>query len=142
MLAQTQLPLAALAEGDDVTGAAAAAAEPLAVPTSFSSVMLRTLSDCQLAVSIYPTFSYNASGGGGTGRVTRVQEDGVLEVEFDPSRSAGRASSWAPWRLLPISLLPPSLAALTSLPSTQPTPLSWEFRCRHRCALPLCRSGS
>lgn len=46
-------------------------------------VMLSTLSDCSLAVSIYPNFSYNASGGGGIGRI--VEENGdIATVEFDP----------------------------------------------------------
>jgi hypothetical protein len=46
-------------------------------------VFLSTLSDCSLAVSIYPTFSYNAAGGGGIGRI--VGQDGdIATVEFDP----------------------------------------------------------
>ena len=48
----------------------------------FSKVVLNTLSDCQLAVSRYPTFAYNALGGGGLGRV--VEDDGdVLVVCWD-----------------------------------------------------------
>lgn len=31
---------------------------------------MRTLEDCQLAVSIYPTFSYDARGGGGIAETT------------------------------------------------------------------------
>lgn len=34
-------------------------------------VGMRTLQDSQLAVSIYPTFSYDARGGGGVAQVTR-----------------------------------------------------------------------
>ena len=40
--------------------------------------------DCSLAVSIYPQFAYNASGGGGRGKVVAVDGD-VLTVEFDAS---------------------------------------------------------
>jgi hypothetical protein len=32
-----------------------------------SQVTLKTLSDSELGISIYPQFSYDASGGGGTG---------------------------------------------------------------------------
>lgn len=54
----------------------------LATPTSGSVARLETLRDCSLAVSIYPTFAYNATGGGGRGRVLEVNGD-VLTVEFD-----------------------------------------------------------
>lgn len=92
MLAPAQLTGTALAADDAAVAVAAgaapaaAAAAALAAPATLSSVMLRTLADCELAVSVYPTFSYDAAGGGGAGRVTRVREDGILEVEFDPSR--------------------------------------------------------
>lgn len=48
----------------------------------FSKVVLKTLSDCQLAVSKYPTFAYNASGGGGVGRIVEDNGD-VLVVCWD-----------------------------------------------------------
>lgn len=51
-------------------------------PTAGSVARLDTLKDCSLAVSIYPTFSYNALGGGGRGRVVAVDGD-VVTVEFD-----------------------------------------------------------
>ena len=47
-------------------------------------MLLRTLADCELAVSVYPTFSYHAAGGGGAGSVTQ-REDGLLDIRFDPS---------------------------------------------------------
>lgn len=53
------------------------------ISNNFAQVVLRTLSDCQLAVSVYPTFSYNAGGGGGSGTLRRG-EDGLLHVSFDP----------------------------------------------------------
>lgn len=49
-----------------------------------SIARLDTLRDCSLAVSIYPQFAYNASGGGGRGKVVAVDGD-VLTVEFDAS---------------------------------------------------------
>lgn len=51
-------------------------------PKPFSKVVLNTLSDCQLAVSRYPTFAYNALGGGGLGRVVEDNGD-VLVVCWD-----------------------------------------------------------
>ena len=58
-------------------------APPATAPPSVGSIArLDTLRDCSLAVSIYPTFSYNALGGGGRGRVVAVDGD-VLTVEFD-----------------------------------------------------------
>lgn len=50
-------------------------------------VLMRTLADCQLAVSVYPTFAYDAAGGGGTGSVTQG-EDGLLHLSFDPTALA------------------------------------------------------
>lgn len=49
-----------------------------------TQVLLSTLADCELAVSVYPTFSYNAAGGGGSGSVTE-RDDGLLNIRFDPS---------------------------------------------------------
>lgn len=46
-------------------------------------VSMRTLSDCELAVAVYPTFSYNSIGGGGLASAT--QEGSVVHIQFDPS---------------------------------------------------------
>lgn len=45
-------------------------------------VRLLTASDCQLAVSIYPMFAYNASSGGGTGSVQQLPGD-KLQMTFN-----------------------------------------------------------
>jgi hypothetical protein len=45
-------------------------------------VKLITAADCQLAVSIYPKFAYNASSGGGTGTVQQLG-DNKLQITFD-----------------------------------------------------------
>lgn len=68
-----------------VAAAAAVPAEALnaAATQTFSKVVMNTLSDCQLAVSSYPTFSYDAAGGGGTATVTSQGTDGLLHLEFD-----------------------------------------------------------
>ena len=50
-------------------------------------MLLSTLADCELTVSVYPTFAYNAAGGGGTGAVQRGA-DGLLHITFDPSSLA------------------------------------------------------
>jgi hypothetical protein len=62
-----------------------------------AQVKLNTTSACELAVSVYPMFSYNAAGGGGSGTVTDLG-NGKLQLIFDaaggpcrPSRSARQA---------------------------------------------------
>lgn len=45
-------------------------------------VRLLTSSQCELAVSIYPRFKYNASGGGGCGNVQHL-EGGRMQITFD-----------------------------------------------------------
>lgn len=60
---------------------------PCSCPLSFHpplQVFLKTLADCQLAVSVFPTFSYNAADGGGSGSV-RPGPDGRLQLTFDPA---------------------------------------------------------
>ena len=43
---------------------------------------MRTLGDSELAISIYPTFSYNSLGGGGVAKAT--QSGDVVHLTFDP----------------------------------------------------------
>ncbi|EFJ46927.1 hypothetical protein VOLCADRAFT_92733 [Volvox carteri f. nagariensis] len=50
----------------------------------YTRVQLKTRQDCELAVSFYPRFRYNALGGGGWGTVTDVG-DGKLHLSFDTS---------------------------------------------------------
>lgn len=86
LAAAASVPAALVAQ--PLSAAAAAAAAGLTLDAeglqNLSTVALRTLSDCQLAVSVYPTFSYNAAGGGGSGTVTQGA-DGRLNVVFDPT---------------------------------------------------------
>lgn len=44
---------------------------------------MRTLSDSELAVAVYPTFSYNSVGGGGL--ATAREEGSIVHMTFDPS---------------------------------------------------------
>ena len=46
---------------------------------------MESLAGCQLGISIYPTFSYNASGGGGIASATQSAENpSRVDVVFDP----------------------------------------------------------
>jgi hypothetical protein len=45
-------------------------------------VVLRTTADCELAVSRYPMFKYNAAGGGGTGTVQQLG-NGKVQLTFN-----------------------------------------------------------
>lgn len=44
---------------------------------------MRTLEDSELAISVYPTFSYNALGGGGV--AAAKQSGNVVHLVFDPA---------------------------------------------------------
>jgi len=47
---------------------------------------IRTLPDCELAVSIFPSFAYNAGGGGGAGTAAPLPgADAAIAVQFDPT---------------------------------------------------------
>ena len=46
-------------------------------------VRLRTRADCELEVSVYPGFAYNATGGGGTAEAEDLG-NGLLRLTFDP----------------------------------------------------------
>ena len=74
--------------------------------TTLSQVVLNTLSDCELAVSIYPTFSYDAGGGGGIGTV-QEGPNGLLHVRFDPSSLNIPPVSTSTSSILGIPLPPP-----------------------------------
>eukprot|EP00887_Chlorella_sp_A99_P001513 scaffold8.g1513.t1 len=96
-------PAAAAAAGA-VSAAAPVAALPL--PASVSSVVLNTLGDCELAVSVYPTFGYHAAGGGGTGRAV-LGDDGLLHVDWDPSALDIPSIDTAHASILGVPLPPP-----------------------------------
>eukprot|EP00240_Pyramimonas_obovata_P013194 CAMPEP_0118932102 /NCGR_PEP_ID=MMETSP1169-20130426/9106_1 /TAXON_ID=36882 /ORGANISM="Pyramimonas obovata, Strain CCMP722" /LENGTH=262 /DNA_ID=CAMNT_0006874707 /DNA_START=62 /DNA_END=850 /DNA_ORIENTATION=- len=49
-----------------------------------STVKVNTEKECALGVSFYPDFAYNAEGGGGVGKVTAMDIDGKVAINFDP----------------------------------------------------------
>lgn len=49
-----------------------------------STVKVSTEKECALGVSFYPDFAYNAEGGGGVGKVTAMDIDGKVAINFDP----------------------------------------------------------
>jgi hypothetical protein len=98
------LPAAALAAETTIPSTLPVA---IASPKTISQVVLNTLSDCQLAVSIYPTFGYNAAGGGGTGTVTQDPSSGLLNVVFDPETLVIPPITYATSTVLGIPIPPP-----------------------------------
>tara|TARA_B100000700_G_scaffold110588_1_gene124606 strand:- start:324 stop:854 length:531 start_codon:yes stop_codon:yes gene_type:complete len=45
---------------------------------------LKSLKGCRLKIGSYPSFSYNASGGGGKGTVLSSKKDNILYLSFSP----------------------------------------------------------
>lgn len=73
---------------------------------NLGKLVLSTLSDCSLAVSIYPTFSYNAAGGGGMGRIVSREGD-IATVEFDPTTLSIPTIDYKSTKVLGIPIPPP-----------------------------------
>eukprot|EP00879_Flechtneria_rotunda_P014911 GHRR01015580.1.p1 GENE.GHRR01015580.1~~GHRR01015580.1.p1 ORF type:complete len:193 (+),score=63.93 GHRR01015580.1:442-1020(+) len=71
-----------------------------------TQVKLVTGSDCQLAVSRYPMFTYNASSGGGTGAVQQLSGD-KLQITFDASGLLIPALNWQTAAAFGIPIPPP-----------------------------------
>ncbi len=79
-----------------------------APPTSSPQVRLKTRADCELAVSFYPRFRYNAVGGGGWGTVTNLG-DGKLHLNFDTSVLIIPDMSYRTATLMGLLPIPPPL---------------------------------
>jgi len=47
-------------------------------------MQLKSLKGCRLKIGSYPSFSYNASGGGGKGTVLSRKKDNILYLSFSP----------------------------------------------------------
>ena len=47
-------------------------------------MQLKSLKGCRLKIGSYPSFSYNASGGGGKGTVLSSKKDNILYLSFSP----------------------------------------------------------
>jgi hypothetical protein len=78
-----------------------------------ASVRLLTCSDCELAVSHYPTFVYDASAGTGEGVVGDGCGDRV-SVVFDVSTVDIPALSWRTARIFGVPLPPPLNIAIAA----------------------------
>jgi len=71
-----------------------------------SKVMLSTLADCKLAVSVYPTFSYDASGGGGVATL-RDLGDGKYFASWDANQLDIPPLDYRSTKVLGIPIPPP-----------------------------------
>ena len=73
-----------------------------------ATLQLGTSKGCGLAIGAYPHFSYDASGGGGTGELGRGPADGPRTVSFEPSTLLIPPLNWRTTRVLGLPL-PPGL---------------------------------
>ncbi|GLI61244.1 hypothetical protein VaNZ11_003545 [Volvox africanus] len=82
--------------------------QAVASTQNYTKVRLRTRQDCELAVSFYPRFRYNALGGGGWGTVTDLG-DGKLHLSFDTSVLVIPDMSYRTAMLMGLLPIPPPL---------------------------------
>lgn len=90
---------------------------------------MRTRPGCRLAISIYPSFTYDSSGGGGDAAVSPAGSGsapalpacvpppppGALAVSFDPARLSIPALDWRTTRFLGLPLPPGLEIAITPI---------------------------
>lgn len=74
--------------------------------SSATKVKLITAADCELAVSIYPKFAYNASSGGGTGTVQQLG-DNKLQITFDTDELLIPDLNWRTASVFGVPIPPP-----------------------------------
>ncbi len=67
---------------------------------------LRSLSGCKLTIGNYPTFNYNASGGGGFAVITAKERSEVLSLEFNPKELIIPPLNWRTTKFLGLPLPP------------------------------------
>jgi hypothetical protein len=107
---------------------------------SAAALQLTTLAGCGLAIGGYPRFGYNASGGGGTGRLEPPDDAGRQALGFDPQQLQippldGRSTRLLGLPLPPglsIAIVPEQLAGHWQPASGQ---LQLRFRARFRFRL-------
>jgi len=75
---------------------------------------LSTLEGCGLAIGAYPRFRYDARGGGGVGRLTKGDDNGLQALRFHPDALTIPTLHWRTTRFLGLPL-PPGLV-ITSHP--------------------------
>ena len=64
------------------------------------NVQLSSLKGCKLSIGKYPTFSYNARGGGGVGVMSKTNKRGVKNISFKI-----KDSFQISWSYFPLSIL-------------------------------------
>mmetsp|Transcript_7349 Transcript_7349/g.18236 ORF Transcript_7349/g.18236 Transcript_7349/m.18236 type:complete len:237 (-) Transcript_7349:358-1068(-) len=69
-------------------------------------VKLRTQKNCELAVSVYPMFAYNALGGGGWATVTD-EGQGIVRVQFDADGLVIPPLCWKTASIFGVPIPPP-----------------------------------
>ena len=70
-------------------------------------VRMESLKGCQLGIGMYPTFSYNASGGGGIATATpSVESPSRVDVVFDPAAVTIPDVTYSTARVGGVPLLP------------------------------------
>ena len=74
----------------------------------YSTMQLKSQQGCRLAIGAYPTFSYDARGGGGNGYLGPSSHEGVQSLCFDPNTLNIPALNWRTTKLLGLPL-PPGL---------------------------------
>ncbi len=67
---------------------------------------LKSLNGCKLSISNYPTFSYNAIGGGGEGIIQNDSTDEFLSIVFNTSNFSIPPLNWKTAKILGIPILP------------------------------------
>lgn len=89
-----------------VASAAPASAPAHARPPAPGAAALRTRPACRLAISVYPSFAYDASGGGGVATATKDGATGRTALTFAPDAVAIPRLDWRTTRFLGVPLLP------------------------------------
>jgi len=92
---------------------------------SYKTVTMRTRSDCQLAVSIFPMFAYDASVGSGTARA-ELEPSGRTRVSFDTSTLSIPDLNWRTTKVLGVPLPPPFNIAIRPLSLEVRRSVEWE----------------
>ena len=67
---------------------------------------LRSLDGCLLSIGSYPSFEYDARGGGGEANVLPIKKDNILQLRFAPEAFSIPALTWQTTKFLSLPLLP------------------------------------
>jgi len=111
---------------------------------------MESLAGCQLGISIYPTFSYNASGGGGVASATQSAEfPSRVDIVFDPKAVSIPDVTYSTAKvggvpLLPmfrIRVQPESLQVIITSPTSW-IPWSCDFTLGHQQEQTSCNAAS